>query len=304
MSYYDSNYTDETAYSAGAQEVSGAPFLRTMEPDVYEIGSAVSATLAADAGTYSGMGNQYYDDDFDNDDYVWANSATRQDPVNLRMVLILGVVGVLAFGLSYVAALLGRNYGEQVAEFIPGELAPVVEAAEEAVLAAPALSTGISPIFSAEIQHWAPQIVAWANTYGLDPDMVATVMQIESCGDPQALSSAGAQGLFQVMPFHFAAGEDMLDPETNARRGVNYFAERLQQSNGDVGLALAGYNGGPGVMSRAFDTWPAETRRYYVWGSGIYADAKAGGSSSTLQDWLNAGGQSLCNQAAARLGLR
>jgi soluble lytic murein transglycosylase-like protein len=256
------------------------------------------------AGYEQPMPDQYYEPDYEPIDTPWTPTAAREDPLNMRMILLLGVVGVIAFGLSYMAAALGRNYGGEVAELVPDAIAQSEAVAPPLAESAPVYSGGISPIFSAEIQHWAPKIVEWAGQHGLDPDMVATVMQIESCGDPQANSIAGAKGLFQVMPFHFSAGEDMLDPETNAARGVNYFAERMVQSNGDVGLALAGYNGGPGVMSRSFDTWPSETRRYYVWGSGIYQDAKSGGTvSSTLNEWLAAGGRSLCNQAAARLGL-
>lgn len=102
----------------------------------------------------------------------------------------------------------------------------------------------IAPFFSPEVRQWAPAITKWAEAYGLDPNAVATIMQIESCGDPRAVSSAGARGLFQVMPFHFTAGEDPFDPETNARRGLAYFVERLQQTGADVGRAFAGYNGG------------------------------------------------------------
>ena len=135
--------------------------------------------------------------------------------------------------------------------------------------------------------------------------MLATIMQIESCGDPQANSHAGAQGLFQVMPFHFTAGENMLDPDTNARRGANYFAERLVQTSGDVGKAFAGYNGGHVAAGSSWNNWAAETQRYFVWSTGIYEEAKAGLTSSpTLQEWYAAGGTSLCNQAANRLNLR
>ncbi len=166
-------------------------------------------------------------------------------------------------------------------------------------------STGISPIFSPQVQYWASQIVAWAKPFGLDPDIVATIMQIESCGDPQAVSHAGAQGLFQVMPFHFTAGEVMLDPDTNARRGMAYYAERLQQTSGNVFQAFAGYNGGHVAAAGNWSTWANETQRYYTWSKGIYEDAKSGAAESeTLQQWMQAGGVSLCQQASARIGLQ
>lgn len=157
----------------------------------------------------------------------------------------------------------------------------------------------ISAIFTPEIQYWRNDIYRWAQEYQIDPNLVATIMQIESCGNPQAGSPAGAQGLFQVMPFHFAEGEPMLDINNNARRGLNYLAEGLRKSEGHVGLALAGYNGGHGMISWGYARWPSETRRYHYWGTGIYYDAISGQTSSArLNEWLSAGGQFLCNQAA------
>jgi soluble lytic murein transglycosylase-like protein len=129
-------------------------------------------------------------------------------------------------------------------------------------------------------------------------------MTLESCGDPSARSGAGAQGLFQVMPFHFAAGEDPLDPEVNARRGLEYLARGMQLSAGDPALALAGYNGGHGLIGRDPATWPAETMRYVQWATGILHDLAAGlNPSPSLNAWLAAGGARLCRQAAERLSL-
>lgn len=159
--------------------------------------------------------------------------------------------------------------------------------------------SALSPVFTAEVQHWGPLIESWAVLYQIDPNLIATVIQIESCGDPRVGSPAGAQGLFQVMPFHFAAGEDMLDVQTNARRGLDYLAGGLERANGHAGLALAGYNGGHGVINRGWAAWASETRRYYYWGSRIYAEAVSGMTASpTLQEWLGAGGRNLCARAA------
>jgi hypothetical protein len=162
----------------------------------------------------------------------------------------------------------------------------------------------LSPIFTPEVQHWSEKIAGWAEAVQLDSNLVATVMQIESCGWANAESSSGAQGLFQVMPWHFETGDDMLDPDTNAERGLAYLALGLQRANGDAGLALAGYNGGHGLIGRDSSLWPAETRRYFYWGTGIYAEATSGEMpGARLQEWLNAGGASLCEKAAEALGL-
>ena len=156
----------------------------------------------------------------------------------------------------------------------------------------------LSAAFTPEIQYWGPLIKAWAAVYQIDPNLIATVIQIESCGDPQVASPSGAQGLFQVMPFHFEQGEDMLDVQTNARRGLDYLLGSLDRADGHAGLALAGYNGGHGVINRGWATWTAETQRYYYWGARIYSEVISGMSpSTTLQEWLQAGGQNLCTRA-------
>jgi soluble lytic murein transglycosylase-like protein len=165
-------------------------------------------------------------------------------------------------------------------------------------------ANGISPIFTPQIQHWSKDIVRWANAASLDPNLLAVVMQIESCGDPRALSRAGAAGLFQVMPFHFRLGENPFNPETNAVRGADYLARSLQTANGNARLALAGYNGGIGVISRGEWSWSAETNRYVRFGAPIYEDARSGTTSSvTLDEWYQKYGAGLCRQASSRLGI-
>jgi soluble lytic murein transglycosylase-like protein len=162
----------------------------------------------------------------------------------------------------------------------------------------------LAPLFTPEIQFWSADIARWAAEHGVDPNLAATVMQIESCGNPGARSSAGASGLFQVMPFHFYVTDNAYDPDTNALRGLDYLARSLQRSGGDARLALAGYNGGISVIGRSESAWAAETIRYAYWGGGIYADAVQNASESTrLNEWLAAGGASLCRKARERLGI-
>ncbi len=152
--------------------------------------------------------------------------------------------------------------------------------------------------FTPEVQRWGAQIERWAEDYDLPAELVAIVMQIESCGDPTAVSSAGARGLFQVMPFHFGAGEDWMDSEINAARGMEYLAHSYRLSDGKIDLTLAGYNGGHSVIARHPSTWPAETQRYVYWGTGIWGDLSNDTvPSPTLNEWLIAGGEHLCRQA-------
>jgi hypothetical protein len=228
--------------------------------------------------------------------------------INFRMLLMLASAFTVLFLLmaaqpkSEAGSVGNRIAGEeqiQTSEILVGlEHTPGDEAS-----AAP-IQGGISPVFTDEVRYWEQDILTWAAEYDLDPNLVAIIMQVESCGDPQAVSIAGAQGLFQVMPFHFAEGEDSLDPDTNARRGVRYFVDRLSQTGGDIGLSYAGYNGGHVAAGSSWDNWAHETQRYYIWTTGLYGDIQSNlDHSPTLEQWLQAGGASLCRQAATRLGI-
>lgn len=162
---------------------------------------------------------------------------------------------------------------------------------------------GIAAFFTPEVQYWEDHILRWANDWGLDPNLVAAVMQIESCGNPNALSPAGAIGLFQVMPYHFSSGEDPYKPNTNAKRGLGYLQKALDEHN-SIRLAFAGYNGGIATAGKPESYWKSETVRYVYWGVGIYKNSNQDDTASPiLNEWLTHGGASLCAQANQRLGL-
>ena len=160
----------------------------------------------------------------------------------------------------------------------------------------------LAAFYAPSVQRWADELDGWAREHAVDRDLLATVMQIESCGHPRVISGAGARGLFQVMPYHFAEDEDMLDPAVNARRGAGYLNYCHGLTEGVIGLTLACYNGGPGALSQTRENWSHETQKYYRWGIGIYADAAAGRrGSETLDAWLQAGGDRLCDSALQEL---
>lgn len=210
--------------------------------------------------------------------------------VPLTVMLISALLGLLAWSSSEVEII-------SVLPEIPIEQTPVTESLETA--------NSLSPIFRAEVLYWSESIIKWAEEYQIAPNLAATIMQIESCGDPRAVSSAGAMGLFQVMPFHFSITDDPYRPDTNAARGLAYLKRSLEAGSGDVRLAMAGYNGGIGVINRWEGTWHSQTRRYVEYGFPIYLDAVNGLSSSpTLDDWYTRYGVSLCRQAALRIGLQ
>jgi hypothetical protein len=234
--------------------------------------------------------------------------AIRLLPVWALLVMILILEPTLPF--RAVAGMFGW-----VAKLVPEAAEPqvpdqvfVVEGAEgiqvQSELPPPDWPLDISPVFTDEVQYWAEDIANWSLVYRVRPNMIATLMQIESCGDPTVVSPAGAQGLFQVVPLHFEEGEDPFDPDVNAQRGLLYFGEMLAAANGDIGLAYAAYNGGPTVLSSSPADWDSETQNYQYWSSGLYEEAEGGfAESPTLIEWLEAGGASLCAGAADVLGL-
>ena len=89
-----------------------------------------------------------------------------------------------------------------------------------------------------------------ATRSNLSPQLVLSVIEVESSFNHFALSHAGAQGLMQVMPFwkkSIGSVEDnLMDIETNLRYGCNILSHYLKLEKGDLIAALARYNGSVG----------------------------------------------------------
>ncbi|HUF78608.1 MAG TPA: lytic transglycosylase domain-containing protein [Thermoanaerobaculia bacterium] len=104
-----------------------------------------------------------------------------------------------------------------------------------------------------------------AERHGVDSLLVAAVVEAESGFRSEATSPKGALGLMQVMP---ATGElygvvDLMDPVGNLEVGTRYVRDLLEIYDGDLELALAAYNAGPGNVKRFGGMPPfAETRGY------------------------------------------
>lgn len=125
----------------------------------------------------------------------------------------------------------------------------------------PALNTVAEPAPEL-IAAWVQQLSPY---YDLDPALVMAVIQAESSFNPKARSPKGAKGLMQLMPGtarRFGVS-DIWDPLKNLNGGMAYLRWLLDHFDGDLTLALAGYNAGEHAVERYQGVPPyAETRLY------------------------------------------
>jgi soluble lytic murein transglycosylase-like protein len=105
-----------------------------------------------------------------------------------------------------------------------------------------------------------------ARAAGVDPSLVAAVARVESNFDPAALSPAGAAGVMQLMPATAQAlgVANPYDVTQNVRGGAVYLRELLDRFGGDVRLAVAAYNAGPGAVARYGGVPPYRETQDYV----------------------------------------
>ncbi len=166
--------------------------------------------------------------------------------------------------LAFVAvlALLNALVGE-----VRIQAVPVLPSSERPVARAlPVLRPAVQFIGPAGLARFERHIVEGARMYGVDPNLIRAVILAESGGNPQAVSKRGARGLAQILPstgreLGARRSEDLFDPRTNILLGTKYLSQLLAEFNGDVGRALAAYNGGREVLYNE-RLLPAETRAY------------------------------------------
>lgn len=105
-----------------------------------------------------------------------------------------------------------------------------------------------------------------ARANGLDPELVAAVIQVESNFNPNAVSRKGAQGLMQLMPAtaRLLGLEDVFEGRGNIHGGCRYLKSLLDDFEGDLPLALAAYNAGRETVRKYNGIPPYPETRNYV----------------------------------------
>lgn len=119
-----------------------------------------------------------------------------------------------------------------------------------------------TPLF---LQKYQQEITTAARHHQLDPALIRAVIHAESAFNPNALSKTGAAGLMQLMPDTATevGVQNVWHQQQNIQGGASYLSSLLKRYKGNMKLAMAAYNAGPGAVDRYQGIPPySETQRY------------------------------------------
>jgi soluble lytic murein transglycosylase-like protein len=171
--------------------------------------------------------------------------------------------GQAAAWLEYAAALGSRAAGGL------RSLIPTVAASARAACWALPRGTRARPTGTARLRAPAEIraiVEPLAARHALDPELVLSVIAVESAFDADAVSPKNAQGLMQLIPATAArfGVADPFDPRQNVAGGVQYLAWLIERFDGELDHVLAAYNAGEGKVDRYGGIPPYPETRTYV----------------------------------------
>jgi len=167
-----------------------------------------------------------------------------------------------------IAEKLYKNItGEELPLEIRNKITERVSPIKTHNITVPADSTKVQPSNSSKqrLENYQAHIEEASKKFGIDQNMIKSIIMTESAANNKAVSSAKAKGLMQLID---STASDMgvrnvFNPRENILGGTKYFAQMLRQYSGDVKLALAAYNAGPQNVAKYKGVPPfAETKNY------------------------------------------
>jgi soluble lytic murein transglycosylase-like protein len=154
---------------------------------------------------------------------------------------------------------------QEIADFehVPDPPAPPPAILAEKPPVAPPPTRRDSKLNPADLHE---MLVKAGGEHNLDVDLLASLVKAESGGNAHAVSSAGAQGLMQLMPGTATdlGVKDRFEPTQNVRGGTTYLDALLTRYHDNLSLALAAYNAGPEAVDKYHGIPPYHETRAYV----------------------------------------
>jgi len=189
---------------------------------------------------------------------AFAAPSARAEYIVLQSGLRLHVTGYQLLGEKYRLQLQGGWMDVSAADVVKIEPEEVFAPIPQPVAAAPTPAANQTP--------YHEFVLAAASRYGVDAELISSVMEVESNFNSKAISTKNARGLMQLLPETAArlGVKDIFDPKENIDAGTHYLHDLLQLYNNDLTLALAAYNAGPDNVQKYGDVPPYRETQSYV----------------------------------------